>query len=418
MRKTSPLLAAAALCALALVCMAARPTDWPGWRGPNRDGSSRETGLLKQWPEQGPAVVWKVETVGEAYSSIAVADGRIFTQGNIDGQGRIICLDEKTGKTLWSVRHPAEKKAFTHGRGNGARGTPTVDGRLVYAESGGGALVCLEAATGNEVWSLHLVDDLGGARPGWGFSESPLVDGDQLIVTPGGREGTLAALDKRTGQVIWRSTDVTDRAHYSSPIVADVHGVRQYIQFTARRVVGIEAATGRLLWDYSGSANRTANVCTPICQGPYVFTSSAYGTGGGLVKLTRDGDRWNAEEVYFERAMANHHGGIVLVDGKMYGFGSGGLICMDFLSGEILWRNRSVGKGSLCHADGHLYCLSERNRMALVEANPDRYVEKGRFELPDSGRPSWAHPVVAGGRLYIRDQNSLTAYNIRSRTAR
>ncbi|MGH7127325.1 MAG: PQQ-binding-like beta-propeller repeat protein, partial [Planctomycetaceae bacterium] len=249
---------------------------------------------------------------------------------------------------------------------------------------------------------------------GWGYSESPLVEGDMLIVTPGGDDGALAALDKRTGEILWRSTDVTDRAHYSSPIAADIHGVRQIIQFTRERVVGLDAKDGRLLWEYDGSANDTANVATPIVKDEFVFTSSGYGTGGGLVKIIKDGDGMQAEEVWFNRSMANHHGGVILVEGHLYGFGSGGLICLDFETGEIAWRDRSVRKGSLTYADGRLYCLGEKNEMALVEANPREYVEKGRFELPDSGKPTWAHPVVANGKLFLRDQNTLTCHNVKA----
>ncbi|MGH7199853.1 MAG: PQQ-binding-like beta-propeller repeat protein, partial [Planctomycetaceae bacterium] len=329
-------------------------------------------------------------------------------------EGRILCYDEQSGDLLWSVRSPAEKEAYTHNHGDGPRGTPTVDGGRVYVEGGGGDLTCLEAATGKVVWSLHLVDDLGGRVPGWGYSESPLVEGDMLIVTPGGDDGALAALDKRTGEILWRSTDVTDRAHYSSPIAADIHGVRQIIQFTRERVVGLDAKDGRLLWEYDGSANDTANVATPIVKDEFVFTSSGYGTGGGLVKIIKDGDGMQAEEVWFNRSMANHHGGVILVEGHLYGFGSGGLICLDFETGEIAWRDRSVRKGSLTYADGRLYCLGEKNEMALVEANPREYVEKGRFELPDSGKPTWAHPVVANGKLFLRDQNTLTCHNVKA----
>ncbi len=393
---------------------AARAADWPQWRGPDRTGLSAEKGLLTSWPEDGPKTLWSRDDLGASYSSVSVADGRVFTQGNSEDSGKIFCLDEKTGKTIWAVTSPAEKKLYTHGRGDGARGTPTVDGDRVYVEGAGGDLTALEAETGKVLWSLHLLDDLNGGKrpPGWGYSESPLVDGNKLIVTPGGKDGAIAALNKDTGEVIWRSTDVTDSAHYSSPIVTEIHGVRQIIQFTRDRLVSVDASSGNLLWDYSESANRTANVCTPIAMDNFVFSSSAYGTGGGLVKVTRTGDEFAAEEVYFEKSMANHHGGIVLVDGYMYGFGSGGLLCMDFKTGEIAWRNRSVGKGSLTYADGHLYCLGERNQMALVEANPKEYVEKGRFKLADSGKPTWAHPVVANGRLYIRDQHMLTAYDI------
>ena len=403
------------LCLASLV-FAAKPGDWPQWRGPDRDGNSTATGLMTSWPEEGPPVVWKNEKVGAAYSTVSIADGRVFTQGNVGDEGRIVCLEEATGETVWSVRSPAETSVYQHNRGDGPRGSPTVDGERVYVIGGGGDVTCLDAATGNVHWSLHLLDDLNGGKrpPGWGYSESPLIDGDRVIVTPGGSDGAVAALDKSTGKVVWRSTDVKDNAHYASAILAEVDGSRQIVQFTRDRLVGLDAETGKLLWDYAESANRTANVATPIYHNGHVFSSSAYGTGGGLVKLVRTGDEWKAEEVYFEKAMANHHGGIVLVGDHMYGFGSGGLICMEFLTGKIAWRNRSVSKGSLCHAEGHLYCLGEGNLVALVEANPKEYVEKGRFEIPDSGKPTWAHPVVANGVLFLRDQNTLTKYDIRA----
>ncbi len=301
---------------------------------------------------------------------------------------------------------------FRNGKGDGPRGTPTVDGNRVYTEGGGGDVMCLDAATGKEIWHVNLIIDFGGRRGGWGYSESPLIDGDHLIVTPGGNQGTVAALNKMTGELVWRSQEVEDGAHYSSPIAADVHGVHQIIQFTNSRVVGLNAETGKLLWEYASSANRTANACTPIYSDGFVFSSSAYGTGGGLVKIVRKGEAFEAEEVYFNNSMANHHGGIVLIDGFMYGFGNRGLICMDFETGDIAWRNRSVSKGSLCYADGDLYCLGERNQFALVSADSDEYVEKGRFSLPTSGRPTWAHPVVANGKLFFRDQNTLTCYDI------
>jgi len=257
-----------------------------------------------------------------------------------------------------------------------------------------------------------LIEDFGGKRPGWGFSESPLVVDEKLIVTPGGKDGAIAALNKLTGEMIWRSTDVTDAAHYCSAIEAEIEGVPQIIQFTRNRIVSVAVNDGRLLWDYENSANKTANVATPIVQGNHVFSSSAYGTGGGLVKVTKTGDAFAAEEVYFQKPMANHHGGIVRVGDHMYGFGSGGLICMEFLTGDIAWRNRSVNKGSLCFADGQLYCFGEKNKMALIAANPNEYQENGRFEVPDSGKPTWAHPVVANGRLYLRDQDTLTVYDV------
>ena len=399
----------------AVFCSPVFAEDWPQWRGPNRTGLSQETGLMQEWPEGGPKVVWKAENVGSAYATVSVANGRVFTQGNVGEEGRIQCYDEKTGDLIWSVRPPREKKVFTHGKGDGPRGTPTVDGDLVYCEGGEGSVTCLKAASGEVVWSVHLVEDFGGKRPGWGFSESPLVDGEKLIVTPGGKDGAIAALNKLTGEVIWRSTDVTDPAHYCSAVAADIEGVHQFIQFTRNRLVSVDAKDGGLLWDYAESANGTANVATPIVKGNHVFSSSGYGTGGGLVKVTKNGDEFTAEEVYFQKPMANHHGGIVLVGDHMYGFGSGGLICMEFLTGEIAWRDRSVNKGSLCYADGQLYCFGERNKMALASANPNEYEEHGRFDTPDSGKSTWAHPVVANGRLYLRDQDTLTVYEVKTK---
>jgi outer membrane protein assembly factor BamB len=300
---------------------------------------------------------------------------------------------------------------YRNGYGDGPRGTPTLDGDVLYAEGGSGDVSCLELATGKTVWHVNLVSDLGGGVPGWGYSESPLVLGDWLIVTPGGKKGTLAALEKKTGKVVWRSEGDTEGAHYSSPVVADLGGVRTIVQMASKTVFGVRADNGRHLWSYTNANNGTANVCTPIPWKDHVFASSNYGVGGGLVKIGTDGS--SAQEVYFEKKMANHHGGIVKLDDYMYGFGNGGLICMNFLTGQIAWVNRSVSKGSLVYADGMLYCLGEGHQMALVEANPKEYKEHGRFKIDNLGKPSWAHPVVAGGRLYIRNQDRLAAYDVK-----
>lgn len=406
--------------------LAGKPGDWPQWRGPNRDGISRESGLLKEWPESGPSVVWKIDSVGEGYSSPSIVDGRIFIQGNVDGEGRVLCLDEADGSVIWSIHPPTETKLYKHGKGNGARGTPTVDNGLVYVEGGGGDLTCLKAESGEVVWSSHLKDDFGGGVPGWGFSESPLVDGGNLIVTPGGSGGTVVALNKLTGEVVWRSEDVKDKAHYCSAIVIESHGVRQIVTFTGGvgnkrnpgappRVVGLDAQTGDLLWSYEKSANRTANVSSPLYQNNAVFSASAYGTGGGLARLTKTASGFVAEPEYFETKIQNHHGGMVLVDGHIYGTGSNSLICMNFETGEIVWQDRSAGKGSITYADGHLYLYGEKNKVALVEANPNEYVEKGFFEVEKLDFPTWTHPVVANGRLYLRDMANLTAYDVKAK---
>ena len=302
---------------------------------------------------------------------------------------------------------------YRNGYGDGPRGTPTLDGDFLYAEGGSGDVCCLEIATGKTVWHLNLVADLGGGVPGWGYSESPLILGDWVIVTPGGKKGTLAALEKKTGKVVWRSEGDTEGAHYSSPVVAELGGVKQIVQMASKSTFGVRADDGRHLWAYTNANNGTANICTPIPWKDHVFASSNYGVGGGLVKIGTDGA--SAQEVYFEKKMANHHGGIVRIDDYMYGFGNGGLVCMNFLTGQIAWMNRSVSKGSLVFADGMLYCLGEGHQMALAEANPKEYKEHGRFKIDNLGKPSWAHPVVAGGRLFIRNQERLAAYDVKAR---
>jgi outer membrane protein assembly factor BamB len=302
---------------------------------------------------------------------------------------------------------------YRNGQGDGPRGTPTLDENRLYAEGGNGDLTCLDAATGQTLWHLNLVEDFGGGRPGWGYCESPLVVGDLLIVTPGGKQGTVAALNKLTGELVWRSGDLQEAAHYSSPVVAELAGVRQIVQFARESVFGVRLSDGALLWKYSGANNGTANIATPIVADNHVFASSAYGTGGGLAQIIASGNGQRAEEVYFEKKMANHHGGLVLVGEHLYGFGNGGLICMHYLTGKIAWQARSVGKGSLVFADGMLFCLGEGHEMALVEATPEEYVERGRFKIENLGRPSWAHPVVADGRLYLRNLQRLTAYDVR-----
>ncbi|MEQ8790927.1 MAG: PQQ-binding-like beta-propeller repeat protein [Pirellulaceae bacterium] len=609
-------------CSLLFACAAsaqlpgvpAGPGDWPQWRGPNRDGIAAEKDLLKEWPEAGPPIAWQVDDVGVGYSSLAIKDGRIFTQGDLDGVEHIIALDAANGKRLWAVqpepvaaeqaarlerefdqtdrdgdgkivevealarfganfnrfnrgaevsteeaqkialerthqlfdglnldgdpvldaaegrllgeefaradqedkeadadalakkradaliaqldkdgdakisreearqslvdsyhrqadqRDPATNRGdellthdelqqylstrergrdglltrdelssyfanryrgadgvvsrdelkgsfggYRNGQGDGPRGTPTIDGDKLYAIGGNGDLTCLDAATGKTLWYKSLVRDFGGGRPGWGYCESPLIVGDVLIATPGGKQGTVAALDKQTGNVLWQSGGTSQGAHYSSAVVAEIGGVPQVVQFARSSCFGVSLESGELLWEYEGANNGTANVATPIVDGDYVFASSSYGTGGGLAKITTAGGKQSAEEVYFENRMANHHGGIVKVGDYMYGFGNGGLICMNYLTGEIAWKARSVSKGSLVVADGMLYLLGEKHEMALAEATPEEYREHGRFSIESFGRPSWAHPVVAGGRLYIRNQHRLTAYDVRAK---
>jgi outer membrane protein assembly factor BamB len=316
-----------------------------------------------------------------------------------------MAVDVKTGAKVWET---ATGGVFQESRGNGPRGTPTVDGNRLYAMSADGTLACFETASGKVLWAQNVLKTFGGYVPPWGISESPLVDGDRLIVTPGGRGASLVALNKTDGALVWKTG--SDQAGYSSAVVADVAGARQIIALTADAVIGVRADTGQPLWRYTKVSNSTANIATPIVHDGHVFVSTEYESGGALLKLGPQG----ASEVYFTRNMRNHYSTSVLVDEVLYGFNSSILTAMRFRTGEVLWRHRTVGKGSLVYADKHLYVLSESAQMALVEARPDQYREVSRFEVPESRYPTWAPPVIADGRLYIRNQDRLTAYDIRA----
>jgi outer membrane protein assembly factor BamB len=386
--------------------------DWPQWRGPDRTGVSRETGLLAQWPKSGPPLGWSAGDLGAGYGSVAVAGDRIFVQGQRNRQSVVTALNRSDGKPLW-VR--ALGSSQNNDRGPGPRGTPTVDGDRLYALSENGDLACLRVADGSVVWQRNILKEFRAQNIGWLISESPLVDGDRVIVTPGGRGAGMVALDKMTGATVWASKELSDEAGYSSPIAADVQGVRTLMTLTAEAGVGVRASDGKLMWRYQRAANNTANAATPVYADNKVFYSSAYGTGGGLLALRANAGEIRAEEVYFTREMQNHHGGIVIIGGYMYGFNNAILTCLEFATGKLMWRDRSVGKGSIAAADGHLFILGEDNVVGLVEATPTGYREKGRFGIRDQGLPSWAHPAVSNGRLYIRNQGTLASYDVRAK---
>ena len=382
--------------------------DWPQWRGANRDGISRETGLLQQWPAGGPPLVWRVRGLGSGYSTVTIAGGRIFTLGAERNAEYVIARDVASGKELWRAR---SGRRYSNGRGDGPRGAPTVDANRVYALGGSGDLTVLDVVSGKRVWSVNVLETFGGRNISWGISESPLVLGDRVLVNAGGRRASIVALDKNDGSVLWASEG--DEASYSSAVVATIRGVRQAVYFTGERALGIRVDDGSLLWHYRRVSNRTANVATPIVRGNYVFLSSDYGTGCALLEIQGDLSGMSAREIYFNRAMKNHHATSVLVGDTVYGFSGGILTALDFRSGDVLWKDRSVGKGSLIYADGHLYVFSENSVVGLVEATRTGYREKGRFELPHSDEHSWSHPVIADGRIYLRDQDQLFSFDIR-----
>jgi len=405
--KFKVLLVTVALLGLASMAVAQPAANWPQWRGPNRDGISKETGLLKQWPTEGPPLVWKATGAGNGYSCFAIANGKLYTMGLRGEREFVVAFDITTGKEAWAT---ATGTAFKEEHGNGPRGTPTVDGDRVFALGANGDLSALDAGTGKIIWSKNILKEFGGRNIPWGISESPLILGNKVLVNAGGPGASIVALNKANGSVIWKSQ--SDAPGYSSAIPLEVNGMTQVVFFTSERAVGLEANNGRLLWDYERPSNNTANVATPVVRANRVFISSDYGTGGGVVEIKPDN---KAQEVWFTKDMRNHHSSSVLIGDYLYGFSSSILTAIKFDTGEIAWRDRSVGKGSLVYADGNLYCFSENGVVGLVEATPTGYKEKGRFRIQQGSLPTWTHPVVAGGRLYLRDQDTIYAFDVREK---
>ncbi len=403
-----------------LVLAGLTTADWPQWRGPARNGISSETGLARQWPKEGPRLLWQVKDLGEGYATPSIAAGRLYVQANRGMENEFVqAMDAASGKTIWTTRignvgAPNQQPSYPM-----ARSTPTIDGDVLYALSSDGDLVCLRVTNGALVWKKSLRTDFGGKHGKWAYAESPLVDGETIVATPGGEEATLVALQKKTGALIWKAAvPGGDVAAYASAIAIDAAGRRQYVQFLDKGVVGVDAKTGKFLWRYAKTSTGPANIPTPVSEGAYVYSSNARRFGGGLVQLHATGDGVSAEEVYFERDVPNTLGGQVLWKGVLYGTNPKGLAASDFKTGKILWQEDSLGPASVLYAAGLLFIHTENGEITLAEASPEGYREKGRFTPPN--RPAhtrnremaWSYPVVAAGRLYIRDQDRLWCYVI------
>jgi outer membrane protein assembly factor BamB len=401
--------------------------DWPQFHGPYRDALCRERGLLREWPDGGPKLLWQLQGLGRGYSSVAIAGNRLFTMGDLaaDGQAEsqyVIAYDLQNRKRLWATRVGAP-----HADG-GPRCTPTVDGDLLYAIGTDGDLICLETETGAVRWRKSLTEDFDGKiMTIWKYSESPLVDGDRLICTPGGKDATMIALNKRTGEPIWKCSmpDIgeqgLDGAGYSSAVAADIAGVRQYVQMLGRGVIGVDAETGRFLWGYNQIANTVANITTPIVRGNYVFVSTAYSTGAALLRIARSGDDVVVEEVYFlgPEDFQNHHGGVVLVGNHLFGGhgpNRGFPTCIELSTGKVLWKERApaLGSAAVLYADGNLVFRYDRGEVVLIEATPQGLRIKGKFLPPKGAGPAWPHPVIHEGKLYLRHADLLLCYDLRS----
>jgi outer membrane protein assembly factor BamB len=386
----------------------AQAADWHQWRGPNRDGISAESGLLQSWPSSGPPQLWQTTGAGEAYSSFSASNGRLFTLGARGTTEYLMAFDLDTGRKLWEQPNG---QRFRNDRGDGPRSTPTIEGDRVYAFGGSGELAAFDAATGRRHWSVNVVRLHGGVVPYWGYSESPLIVGDRILLNVGGRGASIVAFDKSDGSVLWRSE--SDEAGYSSPMLLRTGSLSQVVFFTGRRALAVDPRDGRLLWSYPRVANRTANIATPVVRGTQVFVSSDYGTGAALLQVKAAGNVAGANEVYFTREMRNHHASSVLVGEHLYGFSGSILTAMRFATGDVAWRDRSVGKGSVIVADNRLYLYSENGVVGLAEASPQGYREHGRFRIPQGNLPTWSHPIVSGGRLIIRDQDTVWAFDVR-----
>jgi hypothetical protein len=379
--------------------------DWPSWRGTQRDDVSKEKGLMQSWPSGGPKKLWMSDDAGLGYAGFSVADGVLYTMGAFGGTEKLIAYrtvsKSSKNRKIWELEVGS---LLTNGWGDGPRTTPTVSDGKVYALGGRGNLVCAEARTGKKIWDVHLVRDLGGKVPGWGYTESVLVDEGRVICTPGGSDGALTALDAKTGKILWRSSEFTDPAQYSSPIVINHGGKRQYVQLVMKKLVGVEAKNGSLVWS-SDWPGKVAVIPTPIYSDGHVYISSGYGIGCKLVELTSSG----AKDVYDNKIMKNHHGGVIKIRDQ------------DFKSGKLIWNEKkALGKGAIAYADGRFYCLGEGDgRVILIEASPKGWSPKGEFTITPQTKQRnprgkvWTHPVIANGKLFLRDQELLFCYDIK-----
>lgn len=391
---------------------------WPGWRGADRTDHSPDTGLLKKWPSAGPGKSWMFENAGAGYSGPSIVAGTLYTLGIRDDVEEVVmALDIATGEEKWAT---TIGDRYTNNWGDGPRSTPTVSDGHLYVLGAKGNLACLDAGSGKKVWDKSLTDDFGGKVNNWGYTESPLVLGDLVITTPGGGDGTVLALDKKTGKKKWQSKDITDKADYSSCITFEFGGKTQIAQLTAKHVFGLDAENGDLLWQHDWDG-RTAVIPTPVYKDGHVYIACGYGVGCMLVKLPESG-KGEVTQVYRNKTMVNHHGGVILVGDHLYGYSDGGgWVCQDFMTGEQVWGEKdALKKGAIHYADGHLYCLEENSgTVVLAEASPDGWKEKSRFtldpqtEIRKSSGKIWTHPVVLDGKLYLRDQDLIYCYDVK-----
>jgi outer membrane protein assembly factor BamB len=384
--------------------------DWPRFHGPKGDNLSTDTGLLKQWPKDGPKLLWTAKGLGHGFATVSLAGGLIYTDGNLDGKTTITAMD-LDGKIVWQKPNG---EAWT-GSYPGARGTPTIDGDRLYHESPLGDVVCMDAKTGQALWSVNILKEFEAKNIMWALAESLLVDGDHVICCPGGEKASVAALDKKTGKTVWTAKSTGAAAGYASPVLAECQGLRIIFTMSSKALVAVNADNGELLFTVPHETKYDVNATSPIYHDGQVFVCSGYGTGSALLNLKVDGQKASADPAWQSKKLDNHHGGVLLLDGYLYGANDAGWVCLEWKTGKSMVAERGVGKGSLTYADGMLYTLSEQREMGIVPATPGAHKVASRFKIPSGGEGlSWAHPVVCGGRLYVRHSDNLFAYDVRA----
>jgi outer membrane protein assembly factor BamB len=404
---------------LAIAAASVSVADWPQFHGPNRDNRSTDKGLLKTWPEGGPSRIWEAAGIGEGYSTVAIVGNRIYTTGAIDGDCIITALD-MDGKQVWTRKNG---KAW-EGSYPGTRSIPTITDGLLYHLSGIGNLICLKADSAEAVWSTDILEKFGGRNTTWGLAESPLVIGDKVICTPGGEDVSMVALDRMTGKVVWKCTGVGDKPGYASPILVEHQGLKQIVTAMSESIVGVRASDGKLLWRYPHKVYADENITTPIFHDGFLIVSGCVRKGTTSLQLQVSGNGCSVERHWINRTLDNKQGGIVLLDGRLYGYAetqsrSEPWMCIDFKSGETVFQSAPVKSsykyknGCLTYADGMFYLFSDNGNMSLAKPTDTDFEVTGRLKIKDPGtRPTWAHPVVFGGRLYIRYGDKLGVYNV------
>ena len=406
--------------AATLAQLPAKQHDWAEFHGPRRDNKSLDTHLAKCWPDGGPKLIWKARGIGNGWAGVSIASGRLYTAGAIDGKTAITSLD-LAGKRIWQVTTAAVFK----GSFSDARGTPTIAGGRLYHINGSGYAVCLDAATGKRIWAVDTIDRFDGRLSLWGVSESLLVVGRRVICTPGGRKVALAAIDKDTGKTIWTCTGLGDKAAYVTPILVARGGLRQVVTIMANFAVGVSLETGRLLWKYPHKLPYEANCVTPVYVSGKLVLSGTWGRGATLLKLNVRDKACGVKELWRSKALDNEHGGIIVVDGYIYGQADGNhknrrMTCLDLKTVKAMWFTpRLAGKrtSTLSFADGMFYVMTDQGEVALVRPNPKRLEVVSSFNLPKGGKgPAWAHLVICNGRLYIRHGEFLYVYDVRDKS--